>query len=137
MNAFKDHITIDLIQPSYIHEITTFIHGRHRWRATGMAFETISKILMGGGSVLSFAAGVYQNNNFSFIAGSVSTLSVVCLQFSTFCYRESKKSTDELNVILKKLHLDTMPELDQKPISVNTIESNDPPSVDSITSTTA
>ena len=108
---FKDHITISIIQPNYIDEITTYIHGRSRWRTAGMAFETTSKLLMGGGSVMSFAAGVYLNSNFSFIAGSVSTLSVVCLQFSTFCYRESQKSTDDLNTILQKLKLDTLPEL--------------------------
>ena len=67
---------------------------------------------MGIGSILSFASGVYINTNYSFIAGSISTLSVVCLQFSSFCYRESKKSTDDLNTLLRKLKLDTIPDLD-------------------------
>lgn len=114
MSNFKDHITLNLIQPNYINEITTFINGRSRWRSVGMAFETTSKILMGAGSVLSFAAGVYSNVNFSFIAGSVSTLSVVSLQFATFCYRESKQSSDDLNIILKKLKLDTLPDIIQQ-----------------------
>ena len=109
--TFKDHITLSIIQPNYIDEITTYIHGRTRWRSAGMVFETISKLLMGTGSVMSFASGVYLNPNFSFIAGSVSTLSVVCLQFSTFCFRESQKSTDDLNLVLQKLNLDTLPEL--------------------------
>jgi len=106
---FKEHITHDIIQPNYRTEISDFIHSRSWWRKTGMCFETISKLLMGSGSVLSFASGVYQNQNFSFIAGSVSTLSVVCLQFATFCYKESKQSTQELNLLLQKLNLDTIP----------------------------
>lgn len=107
---FKQHITNSLIQPNYINEISTFIDGRTKWRSTAMAFETISKLLIGAGSVLSFAAGVYQSTNISFAAGTVSTISVLCLQFSTFCKKESKKSTDNLNMILKKLNLETLPE---------------------------
>jgi hypothetical protein len=107
---FKQHITTELIQPNYINEISTFINGRTKWRSTAMAFETISKLLIGAGSVLSFAAGVYQSTNISFTAGTISTISVLCLQFSTFCKKESKKSTDNLNTILKKLNLDTLPE---------------------------
>jgi hypothetical protein len=47
----------------------------------------------------------------SFIAGSISTISLVCIQFSSFCYHESKKSTDELNIVLEKLKVDTVPEV--------------------------
>jgi len=94
-----------------INEISEFIKGRTQWRTIGLTFETISKIFMGAGSILSFAAGVYVNTNYSFIAGSVSTLSVVSLQFATFCYKESKQSTDDLNTLLRKLKLDTIPEL--------------------------
>lgn len=110
--SFTEHINISLLQPNYIDEITIFIKGRSRWRTYGITFETSSKILMGIGSILSFASGVYSNTNYSFIAGSISTLSVVCLQFSSFCYRESKKSTDDLNTLLRKLKLDTIPDLD-------------------------
>lgn len=116
---FKDHITLSIIQPNYINEISDFIRGRSWWRTAGMCFETLSKLLMGGGSVLSFASGVYQNTNFSFIAGSVSTLSVVCLQFSTFCYKESKQSTQELNTLLQKLNLETIPDL--SPFMMDTV----------------
>ena len=113
--SFKDHITLQIIQPSYVDDVTTFIRGRSWWRTAGMTFETVSKLLMGAGSVLSFASGVYQNTNFSFIAGSISTLSVVSLQFSTFCFRESKKSTEHLNRLLKNLQLDLVPELVRDP----------------------
>ena len=111
--SFKEQITVNIIQPNYINEITTFINGRSRWKTIGMIFETVSKLLMGAGSILSFSAGVYTNTNLSFIAGSISTLSVISLQFSTFCNRESKQSTDELNIVLKKLTLDTLPTFEE------------------------
>jgi hypothetical protein len=111
---FKEHITINLIQPNYVNEIQSSIKGRTRWRSVGMFFETASKLLLGIGSVLSFASGVYNNQNMSFISGSITTLSLVCLQYSSFSYKESKESTTELNILLQKLHLDTIPELIQE-----------------------
>ncbi len=111
---FKEHITINLIQPNYVNEIQSSIKGRTRWRSVGMFFETASKLLLGIGSVLSFASGVYNNQNMSFISGSITTLSLVCLQYSSFSYKESKESTTELNILLQKLQLDTIPELIQE-----------------------
>lgn len=107
---FKDHITLHLIQPNYVSEIKNSIQGRTWWRSVGMFFESTSKLLLGIGSVLSFASGVYNNQNMSFISGSVTTLSLVCLQYSAFSFRESKEATSELNVLLKKLQLDTIPD---------------------------
>ena len=75
--------------------------------------ETVSKVLMGAGSVLSFASGVYLNANLAFVAGSVSTLSVLCLQFAQFAFKESKKSTQDLNRLLQTLQLDPLPAVDQ------------------------
>lgn len=111
---FKEHITLNLIQPNYVNEIQASIKGRTRWRSVGMFFETVSKLFLGIGSVLSFASGVYNNQNMSFISGSITTLSLVCLQYSSFSYKESKEATTELNILLQKLELDTIPELIQE-----------------------
>jgi hypothetical protein len=102
--TFKEHITLNLIQPNYVEEIQTSIKGRTRWRSVGMFFETASKLFLGIGSVLSFASGVYNNQNMSFISGSITTLSLVCLQYASFSYKESKESTTELNILLQKLN---------------------------------
>lgn len=110
-SSFKEAITLQIIQPNYIHEITSFIAARSSWRKVGLVFETISKVLLGVGSILSFASGIYVNQNMSFISGTVSTLSLVSFQFSTFSFRESKKSTDKLNILLKNLHIDVIPEV--------------------------
>ena len=108
---FKNTIVTTIIQPNYINEINEFIESRTKWRNRGILYETISKILLGSGSVLSFAAGVYSNQTIIFLAGSISTISLLSFQFSSFSFLESKKATKELNLLLEKLKLDTIPDL--------------------------
>jgi hypothetical protein len=110
-NTFKEQIRLDIIQPDYVHEISSFINGRNDWRRVGVMFETASKVCLGIGSVLSFASGVYVNTTLSFAAGSVSTISLVFMQFSTYSFKESKRATEHLNIMLKNLELDVLPEL--------------------------
>jgi hypothetical protein len=125
----RDTIQTTLIQPNYLSEITTFINGRGNWRKMGMIMETSSKIMLGVGSVLSFASSVYSDQRLSFISGSISTLSLVCLQFSVYSFRESKRSTERLNILLTTLKIDPIPDIhDNKeeqthiPKEKNTIE---------------
>ena len=101
----------DLVQPYYVNTVTNTIGGKICWRKTGITFETVSKVMVALGSILSFSAGYYHDDTLSFISGSVSCLSLACLQFSSFAYKENKKQGDELNIILKKLKLDTVPAL--------------------------
>jgi hypothetical protein len=110
MDSFQNKIVHSLIEPNYIEEINSFIKGRKMWRETGLVFETFSKLCMGTGTILSFSSGVYASPTMSFIAGTVSTVSLVCLQFSSFCYYESKRSTEDLNLLLSTLKMDTIPD---------------------------
>ncbi len=107
--GFQDNIMKTLIQPNYKNEIDSFIQGRKDWKKTGLVFETTSKVFMGAGTVLSFSSGMFSSTTLSFVAGTISTLSLVCMQFSSFCYRESKKSTEDLNLLLAKLKMDSIP----------------------------
>ena len=111
-NDLKIDILKNLIEPSYLKDINEMIHGKRCWRITGQVFETASKVLVALGSILSFSSGYFNNPALGFIAGSVSTVSLAMLQFSSFSYRENKKRTSELNLILQKLGLDTIPQMD-------------------------
>jgi hypothetical protein len=74
--------------------------------------ETTSKLLLGATSIVAFATSVYPCNTYlSFVAGSVSTLSLVSLQFANYSFRESKLSTDNLNILLSKIDAGSLPEL--------------------------
>ena len=89
------------------------IKGKRCWKTIGQIFETLSKILVAASGILSFASGYYKNDTLSFLAGSISTISLAMLQFSSFCFKENKKQSDELNILLKKLGIDTIPVFDR------------------------
>jgi hypothetical protein len=107
----KLEIIHKFIEPAYLHEVKEAIRGKTCWKKTGQVFETMSKIFVAIGGILSFSSGYYNDHVLSFIAGSVSTISLAMLQFSSFSYRENKQHGDELNIILQKLKLDTIPNL--------------------------
>jgi hypothetical protein len=107
--ATKIYIIEKLIEPSYKNDIKTMIKGKKCWRITGMSFETMSKIMVATGGVLSFSSGYFNSQILSFISGSISTISLACLQFSSFSYIQNKKQSEELNILLKTLDLETVP----------------------------
>jgi hypothetical protein len=105
----KEQIVRELIEPCYYSDITHVIHDKKCWKLTGSIFETISKILVSGGAIMSFASGYYLYPTMSFVSGAVSTISVAFLQFSSYCYKEQKRNAMELNELLTKLHIDKVP----------------------------
>jgi len=110
----KIQIVKELIEPMYVNDVKSTIQGKKCWRLTGQIFETMSKILVAIGGIISFSSGYYNNPTLSFVAGSVSTVSLATLQFSSFSYGENKKQSSELNVLLEKLNIDTIPELNRQ-----------------------
>ena len=107
------YIIDELIEPYYKNVVKNTLNARQCWRRTGIAFETISKIMVAFGSIISFSAGVYEDQTLSFVSGSISCLSLAFLQFSSFSYKENKKLSEELNVLLKQLGLETIPVLER------------------------
>ena len=110
------YIIDNLIEPYYKNVVKNTLSARQCWRKTGIAFETISKIMVAFGSIISFSAGVYEDQTLSFVSGSISCLSLAFLQFSSFSYKENKKQSEELNVLLKKLGLETIPVLERSAV---------------------
>jgi hypothetical protein len=109
----KKKIMREHVEPSYIHDIQSMIRGKRCWKLFGQFFETLSKIFVAIGCILSFSSGYYQDKVLSFLAGSVSTVSLAMLQFSSFSFKENKKQSQELNILLNKLGLDTIPVFDR------------------------
>lgn len=100
------------IEQNYKDDIKEMIYGKKCWRRTGMTFETMSKVTLAIGSLLSFSSGYFNSNVLSFISGSISVISLALLQFGSFGFQQSKKRGNDLNVLLKKLNLDTVPIMD-------------------------
>jgi hypothetical protein len=117
-DSVKIKIVHELIEPFYLDDIKSMIRGKKCWKLSGQVFETVSKILVAVGGIISFSSGYFNDPILSFLAGSISTLSLATLQFSSFAYMENKKQGQDLNVLLKKLNLDVIPVLERRTDSV-------------------
>lgn len=114
----------EIITQDIKEEINTFLYLRRKWRNAGMCMETTSKIMVGATSILAFTVGVYPCNVYlGYWSGCIATVSLICLQFANYSFRESKVSTENLNVLLNKLNIQPLPELNvsvTKPSPTNT-----------------
>ena len=100
------------VEESYKNDVGDTIGGKKCWKITGMTFETLSKITIALGGVLSFSSGYFNATVLSFVSGSVAVAGLSLLQFATFGFKQSKKRAQELNLMLEKLNLDTVPILE-------------------------
>lgn len=105
----RNEIMRTFVEPSYVQDVKDLIAGRRCWRITGQTFETFSKVLVAAGSVLSFSSGYFGNTTLSFVAGTVSTVSLAMLQFASFSYQETTKQSKKLNIILEKINIEALP----------------------------
>jgi hypothetical protein len=110
-NLTRETIVNMLVEPYYKDMIKTTISGKKLWRLLGISLETSSKIMVALGGIFSFSAGYYHDDTLSFVAGSISCMSLALLQIASFSYKENKKQGEELNILLKKLNLDTIPSM--------------------------
>ncbi len=117
-NALIDKINKELIEPTYYDDIKNNLYGRSKWKTISDITETISKILAGITTVLAFAAGFFDMSFLSFMAGCLGTISLVLLQFSSYCSNESKERTIRANQILKNLGITNI-------IDINDVDNND------------
>lgn len=108
-DLLKEEILRRLVEPSYYTDVNETLRGRKCWRVSGHVFESMSKILLAVSGVLSFAAGVYDDKILSFVAGTLSTVSLATFQFSLYSFKMHKKNSLELNQLLEKLDIETVP----------------------------
>ena len=109
--SVKLYILTELVEPLYIKEIHVIIRTKECCKTTAQIFETLSKVLVAVGTILSFSSGYFKLSTLGFIAGSISTCSLALLQLASFFYNEYRKQTRDLNILLQKLNLDSIPEL--------------------------
>lgn len=113
-DEIKIKIVHELIEPFYLDDIQSIIKNKKCWKTSGQIFETVSKILVAIGGIVSFSSGYFNDPILSFLAGSISTLSLATLQFSSFAYMENKKQSQDLNTLLRKLNIDIVPILERR-----------------------
>lgn len=100
-----------LISPYYRQLIADTLTAKKFYKRLGMVLETSSKVFVAGGSILSFATGYYDDEDklLSVFAGSVGALSLGLMQVASFSYKEHLRLSKELNSILHKLKIETLP----------------------------
>ncbi|BCS82879.1 hypothetical protein QLL95_gp1244 [Cotonvirus japonicus] len=107
----SDRIKKELIDTSYYGDVKYNLRSKSRWKFIGDLTESLSQICVGIATVLAFSAGFYELNLLSFLSGSFGTSSLVLLQFSSYAMKESKERTQQVNILLKKLGLDSIPDI--------------------------
>lgn len=55
----RQTIVRDHIEPSYIRKVKDHIRNEDCWKVTGQVFETLSKIFVAIGGIVSFSSGYY------------------------------------------------------------------------------
>jgi hypothetical protein len=115
----KDEILTELVEPCYKADVKELIQERKFWRKTGNYFESASKVFIGASSIVSFASGIYNYQLLSFFSG---VLSLVCMQFSSYSYNESKERTSKLNKLLDKLKIETVPDISAQALTSSTYQ---------------
>tara|TARA_X000000950_G_C13378090_1_gene443220 strand:+ start:27 stop:470 length:444 start_codon:yes stop_codon:yes gene_type:complete len=109
----KDHI-IEKIRETYENDINNGLTERTRCKNIAHLLETTSQFISVGATILAFSAGFYDNKILSFISGCLGSMSLAFLKTATFALNESKERTNTLNQILKKLNIESLPEITEE-----------------------
>ena len=105
----KVKIVKEYVEPAYLYDISSMIKGKRCWKTVGQIFETFSKIFIAISGILSFSSGYFGDPILGLVSGSITTISLAMLQFSSFSYNQNKKQSAELNLLLQKINVDTIP----------------------------
>lgn len=100
---FKNQIIKEIILPYYKSNIQYVINTKSNWSKVGTGFLTISTVLIGASSILSFASSTYPDRNLNFIAGSIGLLSLICKEFASYANSVDHIKTLTINDLLKNV----------------------------------
>lgn len=116
----------DLVDPNLYDDVKYNIRSKSRWKLIADISETFAQVLLCASVVLSFASGSFDQRVLSFIAGAFGAASMSLLLFSSYSMRESKERTAQVNIILRSLGINQIPDI--------TIDSASDPMLNSPTS---
>ena len=86
-----------------------------RLKIAGDVCETIGKIMIAISAVVAFAAGIWNLNYLSFIAGSLNVAGSSLFILASYLMKESSDQTQELNRILTSLNIANVVDISQDP----------------------
>jgi hypothetical protein len=109
--ALAGRVRREIVYPSMYEDASDTATWRFRWRKISNVLESISKLALGAGTVLSFAAGFFTYPLLSFMAGCASSLAMTLMILSSYARAESHQRTIELNMLLTKIGIELLPDL--------------------------
>lgn len=105
----------DMLASAIKEEVFSMIRWRDAWKKFGDACEATAKGLTGVSAVLAFASSatdvVKTADILSFVSGSVGTLGLVLLTYSSYAIKESRQRTSELNGVLQSIGVTPVPDI--------------------------
>ena len=102
---FKKHVIKNVLLPYYDARIKYIANTQICWSRAGTYAFTISSVLVGTASILSFASGTYPNIHLNFVAGSIGLLALICKEFAAYSNTLDSTKLTSLNRLLKDLHI--------------------------------
>lgn len=108
-DVIKEYIINNIISPYNIRTLSELLSNRNFWRRMGNYVEAIAVLLIVVSTVFSFAAGVYDQEDFSFVAGLTNTIGLSLKGFIVYAYRESKERTRQANRLLTHYGIEELP----------------------------
>lgn len=106
-----DKIRTEILERNYYNDINYNIRCKSVCKFTGDLVENLSYITIGLTSIFSFAAGFFDNIYLAFISGLFGVLSMSLLKFSYYAMKESRERTEQVNIILRRLGIEEIPDI--------------------------
>lgn len=100
---FRRKVFLEIIQPEYENDIRDTLQLRNCWSKTSNVFFTLSSILIGVTTLLSFANGQFKTDYLNYIAGSVGIVAILCERFGAYAKTNDHNTTLKINEILKNV----------------------------------
>ena len=107
---FKEKIK-EKIDKTYEKEINDNLNSWVCCRRAGHILEGVAQVFSVSATIMAFASGFYDNKMLSFISGCLGSMALAVQKTSAFTLKESKERTIALNILLKKINIDTLPEI--------------------------
>lgn len=113
----------EMVASAYKGEVRSMIRWRDVWKKAGDTCEAVAKGLTGLSAVFAFASSAIRDAKiaeiFSFTSGSIATVGLVLLTYSSYATKESRQRTTELNSMLDSIGVTPIPD-----IAVHEVESS-------------
>lgn len=109
--SLSEAVFVNIVAPDFRAQVRDVVAWRHRWRKIANWAEGLSQFLVGAGTILAYAAGVFDDAYLSFAAGSCSTACIIMLRYAAYANRESVERNAILDSLLAAAGLGPAPSI--------------------------